>query len=65
MYIDILEMKSRLYCPRCEGPLRPHIMFFDEFYEELYNKNETIRQYNKDVEVILVIGTALQTGFAN
>ena len=36
-------MQSKLYCPRCEGPLRPHIMFFDEFYEELYNKNETIR----------------------
>jgi NAD-dependent SIR2 family protein deacetylase len=28
-YLDILEMKCKLYCPRCEGPLRPQIMFFD------------------------------------
>jgi NAD-dependent SIR2 family protein deacetylase len=40
-------------------------MFFDEFYEETFNRCDTIRTFLKDTDAVLVIGTALQTGFAN
>ena len=41
-YIDILEMNNKIFCPKCENPLRPHIMFFDEFYDEVFNHSESV-----------------------
>lgn len=40
-------------------------MFFDEFYEEHFNHSDTVYEFLKQTDVLLVIGTALQTGMAN
>lgn len=60
----MLDDGKKVVCPRCESPLRPHIMFFDETYEETINRCDTIRSFVKEADVVLVIGTALQTGLA-
>jgi NAD-dependent SIR2 family protein deacetylase len=39
-------------------------MFFDEPYNEPINRCDTIREFVKEAEAVLVIGTALQTGLA-
>jgi hypothetical protein len=39
-------------------------MFFDEAYEEAINRCETIRTFLTEADAVVVIGTALQTGFA-
>ena len=52
------------FCPKCDNPLRPHIMFFDEFYSELYNESTTIRTFDKESDMLVVIGTSLQTGLS-
>lgn len=64
-YFPMIEMTGKLICPRCEGNLRPHIMFFDEFYEEVLNHSETVNKFLKQADTVVVIGTALQTGMAN
>ena len=51
-------------CPVCQDRLRPHIMFFDEFYTEKYNESESVKKYCVESDVLVVIGTALQTGLA-
>ena len=58
-------MKSKIFCPKCEFPLRPHIMFFDEFYEETFNHSESVSDFFNNTEAIVVIGTSLQTGMAS
>lgn len=60
---DILERKTPL-CPKCEKPLRPHIMFFDEAYTERYHNFETINKLSAECDILIVVGTALQTGLA-
>lgn len=40
-------------------------MFFDEVYTEAINRCDTIRALIKDVDALLIIGTALETGLAN
>jgi NAD-dependent SIR2 family protein deacetylase len=39
-------------------------MFFDEFYSELYNESTAIRNFDKDSDMMVVIGTSLQTGLS-
>jgi NAD-dependent SIR2 family protein deacetylase len=63
--MPILDDGKTVLCPKCETPLRPHIMFFDETYEESINRCDTIRQFVKEAEAVLVIGTALQTGLSS
>lgn len=40
-------------------------MFFDEAYTEAINRCDTIRTFLKDVDALLIIGTALETSLAN
>jgi hypothetical protein len=39
-------------------------MYFDEYYSELVNKEETVKKYLEKAEIVIVIGTSLQTGLA-
>ena len=64
-YVDMLNMSHKIYCPNCEGLLRPHIMFFDEFYDQVFNQYEAVSTFAKEADMVVVIGTALETGMAN
>lgn len=39
-------------------------MFFDESYSEHYYRKETVDTFYKEADVLIVIGTALQTAYA-
>ena len=52
-------------CKTCESLVRPHCMLFDENYSEKYYRVETILEYLKECDGIIVIGTALETSFAS
>ena len=52
-------------CPACEGLARPHILLFDENYEEKWYKSDTAAQAAEEADCLLVLGTQLKTGLAN
>jgi len=52
------EDRVRLTCPRCGGWLRPHVLWFDECYdEENYRFDSTLRAAEA-ADLLLVVGTS-------
>ena len=52
------EDRRRLTCPRCGGWLRPHVLWFDEYYdEENYRMDSAIRAAHA-ADLLLVVGTS-------
>ena len=51
-------------CNNCGKKARPHVLYFDESYNEEYYKINTIKDVIKDMDALIVIGTTLETGFA-
>jgi NAD-dependent deacetylase len=51
-------------CPTCDKVMKPHCMFFDEMYSERYYRRETVESFYSEADCCIVVGTALQTGFA-
>lgn len=52
-------------CSRCGNLLRPHIMFFDESYCEAIHHYDSVLNELQQSDLVIVIGTMLQTGLAN
>ena len=52
-------------CPACEGLARPHILLFDESYEEKWYKSDTASRAAEEADCLLVLGTQLKTGLAS
>ena len=51
-------------CKKCDKDMKPHSMFFDESYNEHYYRKDTITTFYEDCDVMIVVGTALETTFA-
>jgi NAD-dependent deacetylase len=52
------EDRGKLSCPRCRGWLRPHVLWFDEYYdEENYRMDSTLRAAAA-AQLLLVVGTS-------
>ena len=52
------QEKAALHCPGCGGMTRPHVLWFDEFYDEhFYRANSTI-EWASGSDLLLVVGTA-------
>jgi NAD-dependent protein deacetylase/lipoamidase len=50
--------RARLSCPRCGGWLRPHVLWFDEYYdEENYRMNTALRAASS-AALLVVVGTS-------
>jgi NAD-dependent deacetylase len=50
--------RTRLTCPRCGGWLRPHVLWFDEYYdEENYHLDSALRAAAA-ADLLLVVGTS-------
>jgi NAD-dependent deacetylase len=55
------EARALLVCPRCQGLARPHVLWFDESYdEERYHLN-TVRELAIQAALVVVAGTSAQT----
>ncbi|MEO0895486.1 MAG: Sir2 family NAD-dependent protein deacetylase [Bacteroidota bacterium] len=51
------EMKL-LACPNCGALTRPHILWFDEYYDERYFRFKSSLQVAKETELLITIGTS-------
>jgi NAD-dependent deacetylase len=50
--------RARLSCPRCGGWLRPHVLWFDECYDEEHYRMQTALRAASSAELLLVVGTS-------
>jgi NAD-dependent deacetylase len=50
--------KAALECPGCGGLTRPHVLWFDEFYDEHFYRANSAIQWAAQSDLLLVIGTA-------
>jgi NAD-dependent deacetylase len=55
------EHVAALVCPRCGGMARPHVLWFDESYDEPRFFLDTARRLASRASVVVVAGTSAQT----
>lgn len=53
--------RALLACPRCGGMARPHVLWFDESYDEPRFHLDTVRALARDAAVLVIAGTSAQT----
>lgn len=53
--------RALLVCPRCCGLARPHVLWFDESYDEPRFHLDTVRRLAMQAAVLVVAGTSAQT----
>lgn len=56
------ETYHRLKCPKCGSIARPHLLWFDETYDEKFYRLETVLHIAEKTDVLFTIGT---TGTTN
>ncbi|HZY05108.1 MAG TPA: Sir2 family NAD-dependent protein deacetylase [Anaeromyxobacteraceae bacterium] len=52
------EDRRRLACPRCGGWLRPHVLWFDEYYDEENYRMQSALRAASQASLLLVVGTS-------
>jgi NAD-dependent deacetylase len=53
-----VEERGALSCPYCGDWLRPHVLWFDEYYEEEYYRSDSALRLASQAELLLVVGTS-------
>lgn len=53
-----VEVKGLLVCPRCRGMARPHVLWFDESYDEEHFRYESSMAAVERTDLLLVVGTS-------
>jgi len=54
-----------LHCPDCGEWLRPHVLWFDEYYDEEYFRFESCMELARQTELLLITGTSGATTLPN
>jgi NAD-dependent deacetylase len=55
------ETQALLVCPRCNGMARPHVLWFDESYDEERYFLHTVRRLAGRSALVVIAGTSAQT----
>lgn len=50
--------RAALHCPRCGGWLRPHVLWFDEYYDEENYRMDSALRAAGEADLLLVVGTS-------
>ena len=50
-----------LLCASCGGWMRPHVLWFDEYYEEAYYRSESALRLSANASILIVVGTTGST----
>ena len=53
--------RALLACPRCGGAARPHVLWFDETYDEPRYRFESAQRAAERAALLIVVGTSAQT----
>lgn len=52
------EQKALLVCPHCGGPSRPHLLWFDEAYNEQHYRCDSALQAARRASTLVTVGTS-------
>ena len=55
--------KHSLICPDCQNPMRPHVLWFDEYYDETLYRADSAWLKSVQAQLLIVIGTSAATSF--
>lgn len=59
---DLTDNERRLLsCPVCGGPARPHVLWFDETYNEEYYNYLSVLKFARKTRLLIVVGTSGST----
>lgn len=47
-----------LRCPKCCEDLRPHVLWFDEYYDEKYYRRDSVLRISKETGILFILGTS-------
>ncbi|MGV3611222.1 MAG: SIR2 family NAD-dependent protein deacylase [Fluviicola sp.] len=47
-----------LRCPKCTEDLRPHVLWFDEYYNEKYYRQDSVLRISKETGILFILGTS-------
>ena len=50
-----------LKCSNCGEDLRPHVLWFDEYYDEKFFKKDTVLKISKNTGLLFILGTSGET----
>lgn len=59
------DEKALLQCPRCPSMTRPHVLWFDEIYNEPLFRLESTLAVARNTDLLIVVGTAGATNLPN
>ncbi len=59
------EEKRLLRCPKCGAIARPHVLWFDEYYDERYFYYESSLRVARDTALLITVGTSGATNLPN
>jgi len=59
------EVRKHLSCPECGAGTRPHVLWFDECYDEHYFKFESAMAVAAKTDVLIIAGTSGATTLPN
>jgi NAD-dependent deacetylase len=59
------EIIAYLVCPACGKPARPHVLWFDESYNEEFYRFESSMRVARQTDVLLIVGTSGATTLPN
>ena len=52
------QESHRLHCQQCGAWMRPHVLWFDEYYEEAYFRSDSSADRVASADLLLVVGTS-------
>lgn len=50
-----------LKCPECGEDLRPHVLWFDEYYNEKFYRKDSVLRIAKETGILFILGTSGET----
>jgi NAD-dependent deacetylase len=59
------EEKNLLVCPSCGKLLRPHVLWFDESYDEVYYRFQSSLEVAANTDLLITVGTSGATNLPN
>lgn len=59
------ELLQQLRCPKCGEMARPHVLWFDETYNEQFYRFESSLETAMSTDILLVVGTSGATNLPN
>ncbi len=57
--------RALLVCPRCGERTRPHVLWFDEMYNEIFFRFESSLRAAAETDLLLIVGTSGVTNLPN